>query len=70
MTLTVKAIEDLVAGVAALADKDEETAHCKEDALLFTVLQAIASGEHEGAPAEIATAALAVLKLDYSRWYA
>lgn len=67
--LTVKAIEDLVAEVAACAG-DEEIAHGKEDALLFTVLKAIASGDHEGTPAELAAAAVRVSSIDFNRWYA
>ncbi len=55
----------------AVDSQDNEVAHVHEDALAYSVLRALAEGRVD--PAEVRAVAaetVAVLDVDYDRWYA
>jgi hypothetical protein len=68
MALTVKDVEREVEEIRALATKDDEAAHSREDALHARVLGAIARGNP--AARELAQAAVASKRIDFVRWTA
>ena len=66
--LTVALVRQQVAAVEA-ASCDSQRAHGAEDELYTSVLTAIATGRHEGSPAELAAEALRARDLLFARWY-
>lgn len=66
--VTTGYVTGAVDAIAAKAD-DPEGAHYDEDALHVAVLEAIATGDHDGAAADLARAALRTREFDFARWY-
>lgn len=67
--MTVKEIKGEVERIRCLGKRDDESAHGAEDALLVSVLSAIANGEIKGnLPRRCAKVALKTLESKFSRW--
>lgn len=66
--MDIEDAKDRYAEVAYESHKDEEKAHCLEDALYIDVLKQIAEGHED--PQGLARIALKCNDLPYSRYYA
>lgn len=67
--MTLAEIHQRIATIRSSVN-DPEAAHDEEDDLWRRVLEAIASGEHEGSPQDLARAALQSREINFPRWCA
>ena len=67
--MTPEIVRARVAGIRAVAPKDDEAAHGAEDALYAALLRAIAEGRCDDV-AQCAREALKTEEIDFARWCA